>query len=168
VAVADRNSNVLLVLIWFLAFLLVCIAYTFVLTTFFDNARTGGVVGMLLYLALFLPSLVVRKPSVPRALQLVCSLLPPTAFSLGNDILNAAEGSGVGLQFSNLFQDSSFGISMGECLVMVLVDVVIFSIMAWYVWHLPVLQLLSRWCVSARVHHVCLFCFSALPGTLIV
>lgn len=45
----DSYSNPLLVLIWFLAFLLVCIAYTFIITAFFDQARTGGVVGMLGY-----------------------------------------------------------------------------------------------------------------------
>ena len=118
-------------LVWFLSFLLVCIAYTFIITTFFDQARTGGVVGMLLYLALFLPSLALRKSSVPRGLQLISCLLAPTSFSLGNGIFNDAESNQVGIQFSNLFDTSTVGISMGECLVMLWIDAVVYSVLAW-------------------------------------
>lgn len=84
------------------------------------------------YLALFLPSLALRKPSVPRGLQLFSCILAPTAFSLGNGIFNEAEGNEVGIQFSNLFDESSYGISMGECLISLLIDAVLYSVGAWY------------------------------------
>jgi ATP-binding cassette subfamily A (ABC1) protein 3 len=51
-----QHSDVLVLLLFFLLFLANSIAFSFLASTFFSKARTGGVVGMIAWIALSTPS----------------------------------------------------------------------------------------------------------------
>lgn len=128
-----KYSNFFVILIYLLLFLFCCIAYTFVISALFDTSRTGGAVGMICYLVLFLPSIAVRTPSVPQAVQLAVSVVAPTGFSLGNSILLQAERGQVGIHFGNLFERSTFvGTSLGNIWLVLIGDAILYTFLAWY------------------------------------
>jgi len=57
------------------------------------------------------------------------SLLSPSAFAMGADIITSYEYAGVGVQWSNMY-DGTY--SFGSVLQMLVVDIVLYAIMAWY------------------------------------
>jgi hypothetical protein len=76
------TSTVSVVWVFFFLFELTCIGFCFALTSLFSKSRTGGAVGMLIYLGLSLPSYALTSEAVPRTLKIVLSLLAPCAFNL--------------------------------------------------------------------------------------
>jgi len=61
--------------------------------------------------------------------KVAASLLSPTAFSLGADIIAYYESIGVGVQFSNLFDP---GYNLSDCIGMMIADIFIYGFFAWY------------------------------------
>lgn len=52
-----EHSDFFIVFIFFALFGITCLGYTFIMSTFFSKARTGGAVGMMLFFVLSLPTL---------------------------------------------------------------------------------------------------------------
>lgn len=120
--------------VFFFAFQCTAIAFVFAVTSLFSKSRTGGAVGMLIYLALAGPSYALTSPAVPRAVKLVISLLAPAGFNLGVSVIMSAETAKIGLTWSNFGDDalSPAGVSLGALTGMLLLDAVIYGALAWY------------------------------------
>lgn len=135
-----EHSNMFLIFLFYFAFMCSCILFSILLSTFFSKSKTGGAVGMLGYLILSTPSYAFSGGSGHSSLALFSCVLPPTAFSIGNDILMEAEkvrgvaNGATGIHFSNFFdaQATSISVSFGSVFLMLLLDLVLLSILAWY------------------------------------
>lgn len=64
-----QHSDVLVLLVFFLLFLMNSIAFSFMASTLFSKARTGGLVGMIVWFLLSTPSYGLGKASVSGTVQ---------------------------------------------------------------------------------------------------
>jgi hypothetical protein len=64
-----QHSDVLVLLVFFLLFLMNSIAFSFMASTLFSKARTGGLVGMIVWFLLSTPSYGLGKSSVSGTVQ---------------------------------------------------------------------------------------------------
>lgn len=120
--------------IFYMLFGLTCISFAFAVTSLFSKSRTGGAVGMLVYLALAAPAYALTGPSVPVQLKGVLSLLAPCAFNLGNSIITNLEQARVGATVAN-FGDANAtaaGVSLGFLSGMLALDFVLYTLLAVY------------------------------------
>lgn len=120
--------------VFFFAFQLTAIGFVFAVTSLFSKSRTGGAVGMLIYLALAGPSYALTSPAVPRAIKLLISLLAPAGFNLGVSVIMSAETAKIGLTWSDFGDDnvSPAGVSLAALTGMLLLDAVLYGFLAWY------------------------------------
>lgn len=117
---------VLFILLWCYSFSI--IGFSFVLSPFFNVAKTAGIAGSLISILLSLVYLPLQQLGSPIWLRYVCSLVAPVALTLGLNRAVELEGLGVGMQFSNLF-DGEF--SVGASLGMIIFDAFLYLILAW-------------------------------------
>lgn len=131
-------SDPILMFLFFFLFNCVCVAFVFLISTFFSKSKTGGAVGMLLWLALYLPMLAIGGASTSGPTKLGLSFVAPLGFSLGTVILNEVNGNNMGVHWGNMFETSptlsgqTQGASFGSVLLMLLFDFVVYSFLAWY------------------------------------
>ena len=121
--------------LFFLAFLLACIAFCFAASAVFSKARTGGALGFTLYLLISLPAYAItQSAAVSPAARGWLALLPPCAFSLGAAVITEAEGAGMGIGWGN-WRDASVtpvGMSLAGATGMLLVDAAWLLVLALY------------------------------------
>ena len=119
-----------------------CLAFAWAVVACFDHARVATVAGAVAYLFMFVPYVLFQMnttfyPSNAAAMraQLWASLLPPTALGLIMSQVVPMELMGSGMQMDNVFESflacPSFTIGHGLC--MLLLDTVIFLLLAAYV-----------------------------------
>jgi len=128
------RSDWLVLLVLYVVFACTAVAFTAVISTLFSQARTGGAVGMLLYILASTPSYGLENPALPLGAKLGASLLAPTAFAMANSGISRAEARGVGATFANLNDPSvtGFGVSVGQLIGMLALDAVLYVALAWY------------------------------------
>ncbi|GAQ79509.1 ABC transporter A family [Klebsormidium nitens] len=125
------HSDKSVVFAYFFVFGLSSIGLCFLLSTFFSRARTAASVGALAFLGAFFPYYTLVDPQAPGWARVVGSLSSPTAFALGTANFADYEQGHVGLRWSNIFQPSS-GINFGVCLLMMLLDGLLYCGLGWY------------------------------------
>ncbi|CAL1377626.1 unnamed protein product [Linum trigynum] len=118
-------SDKSLVFVYFFSFGLSAVMLSFLISTFFMRAKTAVAVGTLAFLGAFLPYYTVNDPSVSMGLKVIASLLSPTAFALGSVNFADYERGHVGLRWSNMWRSSS-GVNFLVCLLMVLLDTLLY------------------------------------------
>ncbi|VVB03041.1 unnamed protein product [Arabis nemorensis] len=126
-----KYSDKTLVFTYFFLFGLSAITLSFLISTFFTRAKTAVAVGTLAFLGAFFPYYTVNDESVSMVLKVVASLLSPTAFALGSINFADYERAHVGLRWSNIWLASS-GVSFFVCLVMMLLDSILYCAIGLY------------------------------------
>ena len=137
------------IFLYFWLFGISCIAFCFLIQTFFSRGRTAVIVGLMLFLVMYFISFAVVGSDIPESSKNPASLLPPIAFVLGaNNLGNFEKGRfGVTADTANtLFQ----GYRFSTCLIMMVVDTLIFTVLGLYLeavwpnevgtkqpWHFP-------------------------------
>jgi ATP-binding cassette subfamily A (ABC1) protein 3 len=87
--------------IFFFLFELTTISFCFACTALFSKSRTGGAIGMLVYLALSAPSYALTDNSVSSGVKLFLAIFAPCAFSQGASLITTAESRRIGITMSN-------------------------------------------------------------------
>ena len=127
-------SNFFLIFLLLYLYGLSLIAFAFALTPFFNNAKIAGAVASLstiLVSLVFLPLTLVQPPSGDA--MWAASLLSPVALALVLGQAVALEAAGIGATFSSIWDNPiAGGYSIGASLVMIFVDVVLYTTIAWY------------------------------------
>ncbi|CAA7057158.1 unnamed protein product [Microthlaspi erraticum] len=126
-----KYSDTTLVFTYFFLFGLSAIMLSFLISTFFTRAKTAVAVGTLAFLGAFFPYYTVNDESVSTVLKVVASLLSPTAFALGSINFADYERAHVGLRWSNIWLSSS-GVSFFVCLLMMLLDSILYCAIGLY------------------------------------
>jgi ABC-type multidrug transport system ATPase subunit len=128
------RSNFFAVFLFFFSFELTCITFCFAVTSLFSKSKTGGAVGMLIYLALAGPSYALTSPMVPSSVKIGLSIFAPMGFTLGVSTITAAELNRQGLNFSNFSNPNltSIGVSVGSLTGMMFLDAFLYLVLAWY------------------------------------
>ncbi|XP_021925694.1 ATP-binding cassette sub-family A member 5-like, partial [Zootermopsis nevadensis] len=126
-----QHTNFLLIFLLILLYSLSIIMFGFMLTPFFDKARTAGILGNfavnIMSLLYFIQVFVDDSSSV--AFWLV-SLISSTGFALAMDKALVLDLSGDGVSFDNLW--SGPGIPFGGSLIMISLDIVLYGLLAYY------------------------------------
>ncbi|XP_072375981.1 cholesterol transporter ABCA5-like, partial [Diabrotica undecimpunctata] len=107
--------------------------FAFMITPFFDKARTAGVVsafmipisGLLYFLQIFVSS---KNPQYLWAV----SLISPAGFGLAIDKVIMLDIQGLGITLSNLWDDYDSGLAFGISIIILLVDIVLYGVLAYY------------------------------------
>lgn len=107
------------------------VSLCFLIGVFFSNSKLAAIVGPVILFITILPKYVFFGSNSNEAYlaKYAASLLSPTAFTFGADILAAYEYGAVGVQFSNL-DDNRF--SMISVFQMMFFDIFLYGFLAWY------------------------------------
>ncbi|GBG84246.1 hypothetical protein CBR_g38217 [Chara braunii] len=117
------------------------VSFGLFMSVFFSRAKLASVVAPFAHFAALLPRYVFFRASEGQAIsgKMGASLLPPTAFAFGVDLLAQYEGAGEGLTWHEVFIGSpgengsphhEYG--MGKVLGMLTVDAILFAFLGWY------------------------------------
>jgi ATP-binding cassette subfamily A (ABC1) protein 3 len=125
------KTNKLILFAYFWFFGLSEIFLCFLISVFFSNSKLAAIMGPVVLDSLLLPKYIFANTSSNQSLtgKIFASLLSPTCFSLGADILAAAEYANVGVQFSTL---NTAGYNMSICLGMLIFDTFLYAFLAYY------------------------------------
>lgn len=115
-------------------FALSAMTFGIALTPFFKNARIGSIVVSVVFFML----LFVKNGLFPDAIENYspaslgfASLLPPCAFALGVEHLATTEGAGQSVDWASAW-DADHPFSVGRAMMMLVVDIVLYTILFWY------------------------------------
>eukprot|EP01037_Dinobryon_pediforme_P018774 gene18774-19080_t len=118
----------------FLFFFLLCMSeinFAFFVSVFFSNSKLASIVAPVALFGALMPRYAFTQTNSNEQVvaKVFASLLSPTAFSFGADIIANLEYTGVGLQFSNI-SDGDFNFAL--VLFMMWLDFYIYGFLAWY------------------------------------
>ena len=120
----------------FLLFALFGIAATalaHLISVFFSRAKTAALIGGTAFLVSFFPYYSVANATTARTSKFLACLSAPIAFGLGLNIAAEFEGQGQGVTFSTMGIDAfSVGFSLREVVGALVLDTLIYLILAWY------------------------------------
>lgn len=125
------KSNVLLLFIFFFLFCLSEISFSFLISVFFSNSKLASIVAPVVLFGAIMPryAFLNTDNTEQAAAKTFVSILSPSAFAFGADIVANYEYSGVGVQFSNMWDDP---FNFGTVLIMMFFDFYIYAILALY------------------------------------
>ncbi|CAK8683815.1 unnamed protein product [Clavelina lepadiformis] len=126
------NSNFLIVFLLFYLYGLSLEMFSFLLTTFFSNARTAGAIGSVLSILLGVLYLIFAFTNISQTVAWALSLLSPTAFAIGVDQISTLEIIGEGAQFSNLWKSGNGSYPLAIPLIMLPVDIILYFFLTLY------------------------------------
>ncbi|XP_058833503.1 phospholipid-transporting ATPase ABCA1-like isoform X2 [Topomyia yanbarensis] len=152
--------------IWLFFFIygIAIITFSFMLSTLFSKANSGGAVAAIIWFLAFAPYAVMDQDysNLSAAEKLAASLLLNTAIGFGLRLIGVYEGLTLGMQWSSLFHESEVdNINLGSIMLMLLADAVIYMLITLYVekvfpgdfglaepWYFPVSK--RYWCGDIR------------------
>nr|KAF6302321.1 hypothetical protein mPipKuh1_009311 [Pipistrellus kuhlii] len=129
------HSDALILFLFLLAFGVSAVTLSYLLSACFSRAAPAALCGSLLYLASFLPYIVllVLRGRLSAPAQMLLCLLSTTAFGQGVYFVTFLEGQEAGVQWGNLYQPSEqAGLALGWVCVMILVDSGLYFLCGWY------------------------------------
>uniref|UniRef100_A0A8C4X0D4 ATP-binding cassette, sub-family A (ABC1), member 3b n=1 Tax=Eptatretus burgeri TaxID=7764 RepID=A0A8C4X0D4_EPTBU len=130
-------SDPSLVFCFILIFALSTITFCFMISSLFSKANVAATAGGFLYLLSYVPYLFVVPwyDSIGLGLKLTACLGSNVAIAMGGQLVGVWEGKGVGLQWSQLWHGVSAmdPFCMGHVLAMLLLDCVLYTLIAVYV-----------------------------------
>lgn len=148
------NSDYGVVGLFFFFFGTSIIAYSYLISAFFNKAKAAGIVGVVVYFGLFFISLANLSAGSKSAL----CILSPLAFSLGIETMAKFEGAGLGVTSSNM-RETLDDLTFATPFFMLIFDTVLYSFLGWYLnkvvprewgvvlpWYFPCMP--SYWCGS--------------------
>ncbi|CAF1005228.1 unnamed protein product, partial [Didymodactylos carnosus] len=132
-----RFSNFLILLIFFLCFTFATITQCFLMSVFFDRANLAGCVAGILFFLLYLPYTVLVNYSdvILRWHKIISCLSSTVAFGVGCDYIAKWEERARGIQWDNINKGTqpSDDFSFLYCMIMMLIDSVIYMFFTWYI-----------------------------------
>ncbi|KAJ0070102.1 hypothetical protein NL108_002413, partial [Boleophthalmus pectinirostris] len=127
----------------FLLFLYLCdyglsiLAFSFLISTFFDKTHIAALSGSLLYVLAFFPFIVVvaMETHFSFSAKSLLSLFSPTAFSYASQYVSRYEAQGEGIQWSNSYSSPMAGdtASFGWLCWLMLIDTFLYLIIGAYI-----------------------------------
>ena len=107
------------------------VAAAFLVSVFFSNSKLAAIVGPVALFLTILPKYIFFSTNANEAVpaKYAASILPPTAFTFGADILAQYEYAKVGVQWGNMFEGN---FSFASVLVMLFIDILFYGFWAWY------------------------------------
>jgi hypothetical protein len=126
-----KQSSSVLLFAYFFLFTMSEVNFAFLLSTFFSNSKLAAIVGPVALFSALLPRFIFLNTNANEEIagKIIASLLSPTAFVFGADIIANFEYGNVGVQFSNMNVGKY---SFQTVLTMMFVDFVIYGALAWY------------------------------------
>eukprot|EP00601_Ochromonadales_sp_CCMP2298_P001426 CAMPEP_0173193416 /NCGR_PEP_ID=MMETSP1141-20130122/13943_1 /TAXON_ID=483371 /ORGANISM="non described non described, Strain CCMP2298" /LENGTH=512 /DNA_ID=CAMNT_0014117743 /DNA_START=89 /DNA_END=1624 /DNA_ORIENTATION=+ len=125
------RSDPALLFAYFFLFAMSEINFAFLVSVFFSNSKLAAIVAPVVLFGSILPRFAFLNTNNNEAVasKTLASLLSPTAFAFGSDIIAQYEYGGTGVQFYNMYEG---GFNFGTVLSMMLLDFFLYGIMAWY------------------------------------
>eukprot|EP00466_Bigelowiella_natans_P009257 jgi/Bigna1/40010/e_gw1.38.1.1 len=126
------NSSLSLLIAYIWLFNTSCLAFGLFVSAFFSRAKPAGIVGPVILFVMVLPRYIFfgNEDSAQGSQIVAASMLSPTAYAFGIDVLLANEGIGRGVTWDNASDPAvvSFSTVMG----MLFFDTVLYFFLAWY------------------------------------
>ncbi|CAM6122589.1 unnamed protein product [Calypogeia fissa] len=125
------KSDASIIFILFFLFTSSLIPFGFFLSVFFSKAKLAALVAPFVHFASIMPRYVFFRTGSGQALpgKSATSLLPPTAFTFGVDLMAQYEGADVGLTWANIREDE---FSLAWIFFLFIVDCLLYGLLAWY------------------------------------
>ena len=156
-----NQSSPTLIFVFFILYAVSSIMFCFCVSTFFSRANIAAAAGGIIWFCNYIPYFFIAQNynTLGLGVKLASCLLSNVAMSMGAQLIGKFEGSGSGVNWSNLNEGPSVddSLTFGLVLVMFVVDSVFYGLVAWYVeavfpgnygvpqpWYFPVLP--SYWC----------------------
>ena len=126
-----RFSNKVLIFLYFFLFSMSEISLSFLVAVFFSNSKLAAIVGPVALFVTLLPKFIFLSTNAneDQNSKFLVSLLSPTAFSFGADIIANYESANLGIQYSNMY-DGMY--SFVDSLVFMTIDTLLYGALAWY------------------------------------
>lgn len=126
-----KQSSPLLLFAYFFLFTMSEVNFAFLLSTFFSNSKLAAIVGPVALFSSLLPRFIFLNTNANEEIagKIIASLLSPTAFVFGADIIANFEYGNIGIQFSNMNVGKY---SFQTVLTMMLIDFILYGLLAWY------------------------------------
>lgn len=104
------NSNWMAIWLFFFIYSFSAMSFCFLLSVLFSKANTAAAVSGLLWFISYVPFvfMTINHINIPLALQILACILPNCAMAYGCKIIVDFERSGIGLQWSNFWDSSTF------------------------------------------------------------
>lgn len=125
-------SNKIYVFFYFEFFGLAIMGMCFLLASIFSKSKTASLLGPMIFFATFFPYYAVSDAQYDASSKVAACLLAPACFALGANVFADYEGGLVGIQSSNVDQETSnftYNLTIG----MLFVDAILYSVLAWYI-----------------------------------
>ena len=126
---ASTSSSVIFV--FFFLFSMSSIGYAYMVHTFFDQAKTGGVVGMLGFFSSYFLYTAFRSEETSSYIKQSISFFSPCAFAYGIDAIMEFEEVEVGVSWSNI-DEKVKGVSMMDAMTSMFIDAILYSLLGLY------------------------------------
>ena len=125
------NSSPSIVFAFFFIFSIALMQFGFLVAVFFNNSKLAAIVAPVALFSTILPRYIFFSSNDNENVRpkVAASLLLPTAFTFGADLLAEYEDNGTGIQFSNI---NDGGYSFSTCLGMMIFDFFFYSLLSWY------------------------------------
>ncbi|GBG24651.1 ATP-binding cassette sub-family A member 1, partial [Hondaea fermentalgiana] len=120
------------IFVYFVLFLTSSLAYAFFIAAIFERTTLACIVGLLVYFIGYFLYTPLSDATSPVGAQIIVSLLPSTAFSLGTISFSEYEGALVPLTWDNAGKSSSGGYTLATCLGMLIFDTILYFALALY------------------------------------
>ncbi|CAN9497876.1 unnamed protein product [Ophioblennius macclurei] len=131
------HSDAFLIFLYFCDYGLSIIAFSYLVSSFFDKTYIAGLSGSLLYILCFFPFIVVMavEKSLTFTQKSLLSLFSPTCFSYASQYASRYEAQGEGIQWDNAYtspiaEDTS---SFGWLCWLMLIDSILYFIIGGYI-----------------------------------
>ncbi|XP_035906185.1 ATP-binding cassette sub-family A member 3-like [Anopheles stephensi] len=132
-----ENSEWTLVWFFFFVYSITTICFCFMISVFFSKANTAAGIAGLLWFVSQLPFNVSQQSydEIGTGAKIAMCLLSNTGMSFAMFLTVRLEASAAGLRWSNLFEPATIddGLSVGTVIVMLLVDAVLYLLIALYI-----------------------------------
>mmetsp|Transcript_200 Transcript_200/g.364 ORF Transcript_200/g.364 Transcript_200/m.364 type:complete len:2007 (-) Transcript_200:174-6194(-) len=124
-------SDPRLLFVYIFTFCLSEVTFSFLVASFFSKAKLAAIVGPVALFCAILPRFVFYGSNRYEQQQskYYASLLSPTAFSFGADIIADYEYSGIGVQVYNMHEGLY---NFSGCIRLMVADFLIYGLLAWY------------------------------------
>lgn len=162
-----EHSDITLIAVFLLLYASATITFCFLLSSFFSKASNAAAGAGILWFVSYVPSFYVNRsyPSLTLGEKQGYCFILNTCMTLGANIVSQQEGNGVGVTWATVADPISIDDSFrfGSVLMMLLVDAIVYFIMAWYLegiwpgdfgipkpWYFPISNLIELCSSSSR------------------
>ena len=111
-----RNSNFLLILLYFFVFLVSSFSFSFFVSSFFSRARVAQIVGLITWFATSFIVLATQLSQPSLYVLRGLSVFPVVAFANAAEVFSKLEGNGIGVDFTAIFYGGKSGVRRGRSL----------------------------------------------------